>query len=141
MKLTKKLIHSLIQQALEVRLNAHAPFSLFHVGAALLASDGSIHRGCNVEISSFGLTCCAERTALFRAVAEGYRSFEAIAIVADSATVPPCGMCRQALADFNPVLHVILATTEREYRLVSLDMLLPEPFITKHFHTPRKEFP
>jgi cytidine deaminase len=136
MRLTRKLIHSLIHHALEARTNAYAPFSRFRVGAALLASDGSIHRGCNVEISAYGLTCCAERTALFRAVADGARTFEAIAVVADSATVPPCGMCRQALADFRPDLPVILATTDREYRIVSLAALLPEPFVTQHFHTP-----
>jgi cytidine deaminase len=136
MRLTKKLIHSLIQEALDARMHAHAPYSRFRVGAALLAADGSVHRGCNIEISSFGLTCCAERTALFRAVADGHRRFEAIAVVADTATVPPCGMCRQALADFRTDLPVILATTEREYRVVSLETLLPEPFVTSHFHTP-----
>jgi cytidine deaminase len=139
MRLTKKTIHSLIQDALDAREHAHAPFSLFRVGAALLAADGSVHRGCNVEFSSFGLTCCAERTALLHAVADGHRKFEAIAIVADNATVPPCGMCRQALADFRSDLTVILATTEREYRIVSLSALLPEPFVTRHFHAPPTE--
>lgn len=136
MKLTKKTIHSLIRHAIDAREHAHAPYSRFRVGAALLASDGSIHPGSNVEISSFGLTCCAERTALFRAVADGHRQFEAIAVVADEAIVPPCGMCRQALADFRPDLAVILATTDREYRIVSLAALLPEPFATRHFHPP-----
>lgn len=91
----------LIQQAIEARKQAYAPYSRFQVGAALL-SGGKIYRGCNVENVSYGLTNCAERTAIFKAVSEGNTKIDAIAIVADTdGPVSPCGACRQVLAEFS----------------------------------------
>jgi cytidine deaminase len=127
-KLTKTLIRSLIAQAVEARENAYAPYSRFHVGAALLADDGTVYAGCNVENSSFGATNCAERTALFAAVADGHRAFRAIAVVADAELVPPCGLCRQVLAEFAPDLPIILARLDGSYAVHALTDLLPLPF-------------
>lgn len=92
---------SLITAAIAARLRAYAPYSQFQVGAALLAADGRIFTGCNVENLSYGLTICAERNALFAAVAAGVREFTAIAIVADTREpISPCGACRQVMAEF-----------------------------------------
>jgi cytidine deaminase len=132
MPLTEAVIRSLVAEALLAREHAHAPYSQFRVGAALLSADGGITRGCNVEISSYSVTSCAERTALFAAVAAGKRDFPAIALVADRDATPPCGVCRQALADFNPSMTIILASLDGSYRLVSLADLLPEPFLPGH---------
>jgi cytidine deaminase len=134
MTLSENVIRSLITEARLAREHAHAPYSHFHVGAALLGADGSITRGCNVEISSYSITSCAERTALFAAIAAGRRGFEAVAIVADLDATPPCGACRQALADFNPSMTVILASLDGSYRTVSLSQLLPEPFLPGHLN-------
>ncbi|MCB2204386.1 cytidine deaminase [bacterium] len=118
----------LLTIAREAREQAHAPYSGFRVGAALLTEDGSVVPGCNVENSSYSLTCCAERTAVFAAVTAGYTSFLAIAIVADGEAVPPCGACRQVLSEFNPSLPIILSDAHENPRILSLTNLLPEPF-------------
>lgn len=124
----------LINLALTAQKNAYAPYSGFHVGAALLTSDGEVFVGANVENASFGLTNCAERSALFSAVSHGKRNFEAIAIVGGkngevTDFCPPCGACRQALSEFSRdgSLRVILfdGRTEKELTLASL---LPESF-------------
>jgi len=118
----------LIAIATDVRENAHAPYSGFRVGAALLTSDGSVVPGCNVENSSYSLTCCAERSAVFAAVTAGHTDFAAIAIVADGNAVPPCGACRQVLSEFNPSLPIILTDQHGNPRILTLTNLLPEPF-------------
>ena len=124
----------LIDLAIRAQANAYAPYSGFKVGAALLCEDGEVFVGANVENSSFGLTNCAERSALFAAVSGGKRSFKAIAVVGGKDGVvsdfcPPCGACRQALAEFSPKgdLQVILfnGKDEKAFRLSSL---LPESF-------------
>ena len=114
----------LIAAAWEVRENAYAPYSNFQVGAALLASDGRIFPGCNVENISYGLTNCAERVAIGAAVAAGVRGFDKVVVVADTAQpISPCGACRQVLAKFG-VKSVILANrTERV--VFTLEELLP----------------
>ena len=95
--------------------NAYAPYSKFKVGAALLCSDGTVFRGCNIENGSFGATNCAERTAVFKAVSEGYRNFEAIAIVSSGGgETYPCGICRQVMGEFAPNLRIILRNDEGE---------------------------
>jgi len=100
---------ALLEAACAARSRSHAPYSRFHVGAALLTDTGRIITGCNVENASFGLSICAERAALFRAVAEGERRFTAIAICADGKEpTPPCGACRQVLVEFASDLDVIL---------------------------------
>lgn len=109
-----------------VRERAYAPYSQFKVGAALIAADGRIFTGCNVENISFGLTMCAERVAIGHAIAEGVTDFIAIAIVADTALpVSPCGACRQVLAEFNPQLTVHLGTVEGARETFRLSELLP----------------
>jgi cytidine deaminase len=108
--------------------NAHAPYSRFAVGAALRSADGSVYLGVNVENASYGLTSCAERNAVFAAVADGHREFAAIAIHADAASAPPCGACRQVLAEFAPELRVI-RLRDGGAVVSSLAELLPERFV------------
>jgi cytidine deaminase len=120
---------ALIEAARDVRLNAHANFSHFLVGAALEATDGRVFTGCNVENATYGLTVCAERVAVFKAISEGCRSFVRIAIVADTEDpTPPCGACRQILWEFGGDLEVILANLKTEKARFSLAALLPHPF-------------
>lgn len=107
---------------------AYAPYSKFHVGAALVTNDGQIFEGCNVENISFGLTICAERNAVFAAVAAGCREFRKIVIVADtSEPASPCGACRQVLAEFNPDMEVVLGTFNGQTLNYQLSELLPRP--------------
>ena len=120
---------ALIEAALEVRKNAHAPFSHFQVGAAIEDSDGRIHTGCNVENATYGLTICAERVAMFKALSEGHRAFTRIAIVADTETpTPPCGACRQILWEFGGNLEIQLANLKTTTGTHRLQDLLPLPF-------------
>ena len=116
----------LVTQAIEVARRAYAPYSKFLVGAVLVGKDGRIFAGCNVENISFGLTICAERNAVFAAVAAGCRDYEKIVIVADT-EVPasPCGACRQVLAEFNPDLKVVLANFRGQSETFPLSELLP----------------
>ena len=106
---------------------AYAPYSSFAVGAALRGADGTAFTGVNVENASFGLTICAERSALFAAVAAGVREFEAIAVYGEASSLPPCGACRQVLAEFAPQLRVIWRRGG-EPSVSSLADLLPERF-------------
>jgi len=119
----------LIKAARAARLNAHAEFSHFKVGAALEAADGSIVTGCNVENATYGLTICAERVAMFKALSDGHRQFRRVVVVADTeAPTPPCGACRQILWEFGGDLEVILANLEHETGRHRLSDLLPLPF-------------
>ena len=122
----------LVARAKETMKNAYAPYSKFQVGAALLAKDGRVFTGCNVENASYGATNCAERTAIFKAVSEGYREFDAIAIVASSGDfASPCGICRQVLAEFMPEGKVILDSDEKGMVTYSVRELLPLGFTSK----------
>jgi len=118
----------LVTQAREVAGRAYAPYSRFHVGAVLVGKDGRTFAGCNVENLSYGLTICAERNAVFAAVAAGCRKFEKIVITADT-EVPasPCGACRQVLAEFNPDLVVVLSNFRGQSETFRLSELLPRP--------------
>jgi cytidine deaminase len=119
----------LVDAARAARLNAFAPYSRFLVGAALEAQDGRAFTGCNVENATYGLTVCAERVALFKAISEGVRAFTRIAIVGDTADpTPPCGACRQLLWEFGGDLEVILANLTEEKGRHRLKDLLPLPF-------------
>ena len=119
----------LIDAARAVRLNAAAAFSGFKVGAALEANDGRVFTGCNVENATYGLTVCAERVAVFKAISEGCREFVRVAVVADTAEpTPPCGACRQILWEFGGDLEVILANLTEVKAVHSLRELLPLPF-------------
>jgi cytidine deaminase len=120
---------ALVEAARAARLHAHAPFSRFQVGAALLGADGRVFTGCNVENASYGLTVCAERVAVFKAVSEGCRSFTRIAVVADTdEAMPPCGACRQILWEFGGDLQVILANLTDTKAVYRMRDLLPYPF-------------
>lgn len=122
-------IQNLIKKAIEAKEYAYAPYSDFRVGAALLAANGKVYTGCNIENVSFGATNCAERTAVFKAVSEGVREFEAIAITGDNGDyLPPCGICRQVLTEFgDDSMKVILANTVEDYRITTLGEMLPGP--------------
>jgi len=119
----------LVAAARRARRNAVAPYSKFKVGAALLAADGTVITGCNIENATYGLTLCAERVAMFTALAAGHRRFTRIAVVAATAApTPPCGACRQVLWEFGGNLEVILANLRRESGRHRLSDLLPLPF-------------
>lgn len=119
----------LVDAARRARTHAVAPYSGFHVGAALLADDGTIFGGCNVESASYGLTVCGERTAVFKAISEGARTFRAVAVVTDAdPPASPCGACRQVLWDQCRDIDVILATPTRVVSRMRLSALLPLPF-------------
>ncbi len=119
----------LVEAARAARERAHAPFSRFKVGAALETEDGTVITGCNIENATYGLTICAERVAVFKAVSEGHRRFTRIAVVADTVDpTPPCGPCRQILWEFAGDIEVVLANLERETGRYRLGDLLPLPF-------------
>jgi cytidine deaminase len=120
---------ALLEAALAVRAHAFAPYSKFQVGAALEDSDGRIHTGCNVENATYGLTVCAERVAIFKAISEGVRQFRRIAISADTDTLtPPCGACRQILWEFCGDIEIILVNPRGKTESLQLKDLFPKPF-------------
>ncbi len=121
---------ALIQAAKEARQNAYAPFSNFWVGAAVYTGNHKIYRGCNIENSSFGLTNCAERTAIFKAVSEGERKIAAIAVVGDTdGPISPCGACRQVMAEFcDQDTKIYLANLQGNTEEWTLEQLLPGAF-------------
>jgi cytidine deaminase len=120
---------SLISAAKDARLNAHAPYSNFRVGAALRAASGRVFGGCNVENSTYGLTVCAERVAIFKAMSEGERGFDAISVVTDTDTLtPPCGACRQLIWEFCGDVPVILANLKGKTETIRMRDLFPKPF-------------
>jgi cytidine deaminase len=120
---------SLIAAALAVRQNAHAPFSGFRVGAAIEDDSGHIYTGCNVENATYGLTCCAERVAVFKAISEGARRFVRVAVAADTdALTPPCGACRQILWEFCGDVELVLANLHGKSETMRLGTLFPRAF-------------
>jgi cytidine deaminase len=128
MELAKVTMDRLIEAARRAQAQAYAPYSNFAVGAAVLGADGRVFLGCNVENSSFGLTVCAERNAVAATLVAGTRP-AAVAVVVNGKTVAPCGACRQVLAEFDPGMPVVLAsTTHDSHEVMSLDALLPGAF-------------
>lgn len=117
----------LIKVALKMRKNAHAPFSNYQVGAAVETESGEIIGGCNVESSSYGLTCCAERVALFRAIAEGHKYFKTLAVATENGGMP-CGACRQVIWDLCKEIVIQICDEKGEIKTISSSDLLPEPF-------------
>jgi len=120
---------TLAEKAFEAKKHAMPTYSNFHVGAALLTEDGKIYTGCNVESSSYSLTICAERTAIFKAVSEGERKFKAIAIAADTVGFcSPCGACRQIISDICKDIDIILTNGKQEIKILRTKDLLPFAF-------------
>ena len=118
----------LIEAARKYREFSYSPYSKFAVGAAVLTRSGKVYGGCNIENASYGITNCAERTAIFRAVSEGEREIVALAIVADSKRpVPPCGACRQVIAEFK-IPHIIMANLDDQIQTATCEELLPGAF-------------
>ena len=129
MKLAPATIDRLVAAAEAVRRNAHAPYSGFAVGAAVLAADGRLFTGCNVENASYGLSVCAERNAIAAAVASGVTRLAALAVVtAASPPATPCGACRQVILEFG-ALPVVCANTDGERKILDSRELLPEAFL------------
>jgi cytidine deaminase len=123
------IIEQLIQEALKAKQFAQAPFSNFKVGAVLVRTDNRIYRGCNIETSSFGLTICAERVAIFKAISEGEKEFKSIFIASDSERfTPPCGACRQVLWELAGDIDVFMINRLGEYQKTSMKELLPFGF-------------
>lgn len=117
----------LIERASLAQREAYVPYSKFKVGAAILTEDGEIYSGCNVENSSYGLTICAERVAVFKAVSEGKRKFNSVVVFSDRLVIP-CGACLQVLAEFSPGMEVYLASSQGKVKKYNLRDLLPKPF-------------
>ncbi|MFQ5956401.1 MAG: cytidine deaminase [Candidatus Brocadiales bacterium] len=126
-------MNELVKQAREARKRSYSPYSRFGVGAALRTTSGKVYLGCNVENCSYGLTVCAERVAVYNAVSDGSRDFEALAIYTEAEDLtPPCGACRQVLWEFSKDLVIIIANHGGEEEL-KLSELLPKPFDKKSF--------
>ena len=119
----------LMEVAQAYRLRAYAPYSHFKVGAAVRTRAGHVYGGCNIENASYPVACCAERTAIFKAVSEGERDIEALAVVADTdGSCAPCGMCRQAISEFH-IPRILMGNLKGEVREVTLEELLPFAFL------------
>ena len=124
----EKEIQKLINRAIVARETSYSPYSHFGVGAALLCDDDTVYEGCNIENASYGLTNCAERTAIFKAVSEGHKRFKALAVVADTeGPCAPCGACRQVISEFG-IPRIIMANLRGDYTVVDLEGLLPFRF-------------
>lgn len=141
--ISEETIRNLIVQAITARRNSYSPYSHYQVGAALLAEDGQIILGCNIENAAYTPTNCAERTAFFKAVSEGIRSFQAIAVVGSPAGEEitqfayPCGVCRQVMMEFcNPAeFQIIAAKSQDEYVCMTLNQFLPNGFGPENLDT------
>jgi cytidine deaminase len=127
----------LVAAAADARERAYAPYSKFKVGAALLGKSGRVYAGCNVENAAYGASVCAERTAIFKAVSEGERQFEAIAVVTQNG-VAPCGPCRQVMMEFAPDMTVIVADTQGNAYRTTVRDLLPHGFTPDQLPRPAK---
>jgi len=122
-------MNNIVEAALAARENAHAPFSKFRVGAALEDETGRIFTGCNVENATYGLTICAERVAVFKAISEGARTFKRIAVAADTDILtPPCGACRQILWEFCGDIELVLVNLKGKTETLRMKDIFPRPF-------------
>ena len=127
-----EIVGELIAAAVAAREKAFAPFSKFRVGAAVRTKQGKVYTGCNVESASYGLTVCAERVAIWKAVSEGESEFEEIAVVTDTQkSTPPCGVCRQIIWEFCGDVPVVMATCGGQHQTIPMSELLPHAFDTK----------
>jgi len=138
--LSEESMQQLIETAKSARLRSIAPFSNFLVGAAVKTSEGKVYIGCNVESASYGLTVCAERVALWKALSEGERQFTELAIVADTESLtPPCGTCRQIIWEFAKNATIVLGNLHGETQIVSIRELLPRAFDARFLSGTAKE--
>lgn len=127
--LTPEIDEKLVAAAREAMKNAYSPYSHVRIGAAVLTGNGRIYSGCNIENASYGLSNCAERTAIFKAISEGARKLQAIAIVGENDNfTTPCGACRQVILQFNPKMRVIRLGLHGSRKVTSALALLPDPF-------------
>ena len=133
--MTEQEIQDLVAAATAARTMAYVPYSGYAVGAALRTADGHIFTGCNVENASYGLGVCAERNAVFQAVARGEREIQVVAVVTENG-VTPCGACRQVLAEFGPEMTVIVADVAGKRRIYALSELLPDAFGPQDLRNP-----
>jgi cytidine deaminase len=125
-------LESLIEQTIKAFENAYAPFSKFRVGATVVTKSGKIYTGCNIESASYGLTVCAERVAIWKAVSEGEREFSMVCVVADTEELtPPCGVCRQIIWEFCEDIPIVFANLHGKYEVLQMKDLLPRAFDTK----------
>jgi cytidine deaminase len=130
-----KSYKEVVAAAIKAKDLAYAPYSNFRVGAAILAKDGQIITGCNIENSSYGLTICAERTAIFKAYSEGIREFVALAVVSDDpGFTPPCGACRQVIYDLAGNIDFIMINAKKKLKVVKAKSLLPLAFTSKNLN-------
>lgn len=127
----------LIREAIRMRENAYVPYSTFPVGAALLTANENLYTGCNIENAAFPVSCCAERVAIFKAIANGEKNIQAMAVAADSdRPVPPCGSCRQVMSEFFDVNTTIYLTNiKQEIKTLNIEALLPFSFQPNDLHT------
>jgi cytidine deaminase len=138
--LSEESLQQLIKTAKSARLRSIAPFSNFLVGAAVKTAEGKVYTGCNVESASYGLTVCAERVAIWKALSEGERQFTELAIVADTeALTPPCGTCRQIIWEFAKNATIVLGNLRGETQVVSIRELLPRAFDARFLSGAAKE--
>jgi len=138
--LSEESLQQLIDTAKSARLRSIAPFSNFLVGAAVKTAEGKVYTGCNVESASYGLTVCAERVAIWKALSEGERQFTELAIVADTeALTPPCGTCRQIIWEFAKNATIVLGNLRGETQVVSIRELLPRAFDARFLSGAAKE--
>ena len=125
----KEEFEKLVKEAEKARKRAYTPYSKFKVGAAILSADGKIFTGCNIENASFGMSVCAERVAIFKAISEGSTKFEAIAVVGDTdKPCSPCGACRQVISEFGEDIPLIMANLKGDIKIKKIGELLPEAF-------------
>ena len=130
MQISVEYIDKLINEAIDARENAYAPYSKFKVGAVVIDEKGNHYRGCNVENGSYGLTNCGERTAIFNAISNGMKTINIIIVVADtSIPVSPCGACRQVMKEFSTEnTLIILSNLKKEYKIMTIEEILPYGF-------------
>lgn len=137
--MSEEILKPLIEAAQQARLQAVAPFSNFSVGAAVRAESGKIYTGCNIESASYGLTVCAERVAIWKALSEGERSLTELAVVADTETLtPPCGTCRQIIWEFARNADIVFANLNGESEVFHVADLLPRAFDARFLKSMRK---
>ena len=131
---------TLAKHAKAARKHSHSPYSHFKVGAALLTKSGKVYTGCNIEISSYALTICGERTALFKAISEGERDFTGIAVATDQDNfTPPCGACRQVIMDLAGDIDFVMSKKNGDIKILKMSELFPHPFGAKNFAKRKKK--